>query len=159
MDPQATLLVSSEVRQLLAKLTGVRFQSPSRRRRCFHERVVDRLRTTAVHLRHRIRGLFLRGEVSPGDQSPRESDVLEAVRWAMSPVEMSLCEGQGSTGWTSRGVVVPRSHPAIAVGAHLIAVDAAWLYPLLLALETGRDPPEDLRRRWLEASDSVAVGK
>jgi hypothetical protein len=45
------------------------------------------------------------------------------------------------------------------VGADLISVDAAWLYPLLLALDTGRDPPEDLRRRWLEVSESVAVEK
>ena len=121
MDPQSTLLASSEVRQLLAKLTAVRFQSPSRRCRSFHRRISDRLRATAVHLRHRMRGLFLRREVSPSDQCPHESDVLEAVRSAMSPIEVSLCEGQGSTGWTARGVVVPRSQPAIAVGADLIS--------------------------------------
>jgi len=159
MDSQSTLLVSSEVRQLLAKLTAVRFQSPSRRRRSFRRRVADRLRTTAVHLRHRIRGLVLCRKVPPSDQRLHESDVLEAVRSAMSPIEISLCEGQGSTGWTAKGVVVPRSQPAIAVGADLISGDATWLYPLLLALDTGRDPPEDLRRRWLEASQSVAVGK
>ena len=159
MDPQSTLLASSELRQLLAKLTAVRFQSPSLCCRSLHRRISDRLRATAVHLRHRMRGLFLRDVVSPSDQCPHESDVLEAVRSAMSPIEISLCEGQGSTGWTARGVVVPRSQPAIAVGADLISIDATWLYPLLLALDTGRDPPEDLRRRWLEASGSVAVGK
>ena len=150
MDPQSTLLASSEVRQLLTRLTAVRFQSPSRHRRNFHRRVRDRLRATAVDLRRRIRGFLLH---------PQESEVLEAIRSAISPIGVSLCEGQGSAGWTMRGVVVPRSHPAIVAAADLISADAAWLYPLLLALDTGWDPPEDLRRRWLEAPESVAVGK
>jgi hypothetical protein len=159
MDPQSTLLASSEVRQLLAKLTAVRFQAPSLCCRSFHRRVRDRLRATAIHLRRRIRGFFLHREVPPSDRRPYESEVLEAVRSAMSPMRVSLCEGQGSAGWTAMGVVVPRTHPAIVAGSDLISVDAAWLYPLVLALDMGRDPPEDLRRRWLEAPEVVAVGK
>ena len=159
LDPQSTLLASSELRQLLANLAAVRFQSPSRRRRSFHRRVTARLSATAVELWHRIRGLVLRREVPLSDQRPHESDVLDAVRSVISPVELSLCEGQGSTGWTARGAVVPRTHPAIMVGAGLISVDSAWLYPLLLALDTGRDPPGDLRKRWLEAAESVALEK
>jgi len=159
VDPQSTLLASSEVRQLLTELTAIRFQSPSRRRRSFHRRVTDRLRATAVHLLRRVRGVFARREVPPSDQHPHESDVLAATRSAMSPIGVSLCEGQGSTGWTASGVVVPRSHPALKAGADLVSVDAAWLYPLLLALDTGQDPPEDLRDRWMEAPGSVAVGK
>jgi len=159
MDPQSTLLASSEVRQLLTRLTAVRFQSPSRHRRSFHRRVRDRLRATAVVLRRRIRGFLLHREVPPSHRHPQESEVLEAIRSAISPIGVSLCEGQGSTGWTMRGMVVPRSHPAIVAAADLISADAAWLYPLLLALDTGWDPPEDLRRRWLEAPESVAFGK
>jgi len=158
-DPQSTLLASSEVRQLLTRLTAVRFQSPSRHRRSFHKRVRDRLRATAVVLRRRIRGVLLHPEVPPSHRHPQESEVLAAIRSAISPIGVSLCEGQGSTGWTMSGVVVPRSHPAIVAAADLISADAAWLYPLLLALDTGWDPPEDLRRRWLEAPESVAVGK
>ena len=98
-------------------------------------------------------------EVPPGDQRPHESEVLEAIRSAVSPIGVSLCEGRGSTGWNARGVVVPRSHPAIVAGTDLISVDAAWLYPLLIALDTGLDPPGDLRSRWLESPESVADGK
>jgi len=158
-DPQSTLLASSEVRQLLAELIGVRFQSPSRRRRGFMRRVTDRLRATAVHLRRRVRGVLARRETSPDDLRPLESDLIEAIRSAMSPVGVRLCEGQGSTGWTAGGVVVARSHPAFKAGADLVSVDAAWLYPLLLALDTGQDPSEDLRIRWSDAPRSVAAGK
>ena len=159
MDPQSTLLASSEVRQLLTNLTGVRFQLPSRRSRGLYRRISDRLRAIAAHLRRRIRGVFLHREVPSGDQRPHELEVLEAIRSAMSPNEVRLCEGRGSTGWNAGGVVVPRSHPAIVAGADLISVDDAWLYPLLIALDMGLDPPEDLRFRWLGSSESVAVGK
>jgi hypothetical protein len=70
-----------------------------------------------------------------------------------------LCEGEGAIGWKAGGLVVPRLHPAIKAGADLVSVDSAWLYPLLLALDTGRAPPEDLRRNWLEASSKVTVEK
>jgi hypothetical protein len=159
VDRQSTLLASSELRHLLTELTAIRFQSPSRRGRSFYRRVADRFRAIAVHLPRQVRGVFARREVPPDDLQPYESDLLEVIRSAMSPSGVSFCEGQGSTGWTASGVVVPRSHPAIKAGADLVSVDAAWLYPLLLALDTGQDPPEDLRSRWLEPPGSVAVGK
>jgi hypothetical protein len=49
-------------------------------------------------------------------------------------------------------MVVPRSHPAMKAAAELVSADGAWLYPFLLALDTGQDPPDDLRCRWLEAN-------
>ena len=159
VEPQSTLLASSEVRHLLAELTAVRFQSPSRRRRKLHRRVTDRIRATAAHLLRRVRGVFARQEVPPDDLQPRESDLLEAVRSAMSPLSVSLCEGRGSAGWTAKGVVVPRCNPAMKAGADLVLADDTWLYPLLLALDMGQDPPEDLRSRWLEAPESIAVKK
>ncbi len=87
MDPQSTLLASSEVRQLLADLTAVRFQSPSRHRRSLHRRVTDGLRAAADHLRHRIRGLFLHREVPSSDLRRHESEVLEASAQPCPPLE------------------------------------------------------------------------
>ena len=159
MDPQSTLLASSEVRQLLAELAEVRFQPPSRRFRSFQRRVADRLRATTVHLQRRFRGFLMHREVPPRDQRPHESEVLEAIRTAVAPIEVSLCEGQGSTGWNARGVVVRRLHPAIVACADLISLDDVWLYPLLIALDMGLDPPAELRSRWLESPESVADGK
>jgi hypothetical protein len=159
MDRQSTLVASREVRQLLTQLIAVRFQSPSRHHRSFFRRVTDRLRAKKVLLLRRIRGFFMRKEVPPAERRRFESDVLESVRSALSPVEVSLREGRGSTGTTAKGVVVPRAHAAIVGGAKLISDDPAWLYPVLLALDSGHDPPEDLRRCWLEASESVPVRK
>ncbi len=159
VDPHATLLASSEIRQLLAELTGIRFQSPPRRLRRFHKRVADRIRAAADFLRRRFRGVFAHRKTPPNDLRPHESDILEALRSAMSPESVSLCEGRGPAGWIAGGVVVPRSHPALKAGGDLFSVDAGWLYPLLLALDTGQEPPEVLRRRWLESQAPIAVGK
>jgi len=159
MDPPSTLLASREVRHFLAELTAVRFQSPPRHRRSFHKRVTDRIRAAVDRLLRRTRGVFARREVPPSDLRPPETDLFEAIRSALSPVGVSLCEGHGAIGWTAGGVVVPRSHPAIKAGTDLVSADAAWLYPLLLALDTGQDPPEDLRSRWLETTGPVSVEK
>jgi hypothetical protein len=159
VDPRSTLIASSEVRHLLAELSKVRFQSPPHHRRSFHKRVKDRIRATTDHLLRRVRGVFARREVPPGELQPHETRLLEGIRSAMSPVGVSLCEGRGATAWTVGGVVVPRSHPAIKAGADLVSADGTWLYPLLLALDTGRDPPEDVRRRWLETTCAGADEK
>jgi hypothetical protein len=153
LDPQSTLLASSEVRHLLAGLTGVRFQSPSRRHQSFCRGITDRFRATADHLRQRARGVFARREVPPGELRPLETDLLTAILTAVAPLNVSLCEGQGSAGWTAGGVVVPRAHPALKAGADLVSGDSTWLYPILLALEMGQETPHDLRRRWLETQD------
>ena len=81
--------------------------------------------------------------------------MLAAVRTAMSPVEVSLCEGQGAAGRTARGVIVPRSNPAMMAGADLVAADAAWLYPLLLALDTGEELSDDVRKEWLQTAGII----
>ena len=159
VDPRSTLIASSEVRHLLAELTEVRFQPPPHHHRSFHKRVRDRIRAAADHVLRRTRGVFARREVPPGDLRPHETGLLEAIRAAMSPVGVSICEGRGAIGWTRGGVVVPRFHPAIKAGTGLVSADAAWLYPLLIALDTGQDPPEDLRGRWLETFGTVAVEK
>jgi hypothetical protein len=159
VDPASTLLASSEVRDLLTELAGVRFQSPSRRLRGFPRRVADRLRAIADHLRRRIRGVLARRDVPTGVLRPQETVVLEAIQSAMSPISVRLCEGRGAAGKASHGVVVPRLSPAMTAGTDLVAADTVWLYPLLLALDTGHEPPEDLRDRWLENAGPVAGEK
>ena len=151
LDPQSTLLASSELRHLLTGLTGVRFQSPSRHHQSFHKRVTDRLRTAAGHLLRRARGVLARREVPPEELRPPETALLEAIRSAMSPVSVSLREGLVFAGWAGGGLIIPRSHPAMKAGADLVSADSAWLYPVFLALDTGQEAPEELRGRWLEA--------
>lgn len=159
VDPQMTLVASKEARFLLSELTAVRFQSPSRRGRTFRRRIADRCRATSAHLLRRARGMFARREIPPHELQPLESELLEAVRSAMAPTKVGLCEGSGFSGRIAGGVVVPRAHPALAAGAEIVSDDPAWLYPLLLALDTGQDPPEDLRSRWLEIRDPVLARK
>ena len=49
-------------------------------------------------------------------------------------------------------MVVPRSGVAVKAGAGLVASEEAWLYPLLLALDMGSEPPAELRQIWFAAS-------
>jgi len=157
VDPQSTLLASREVRHLLAELTAIRFQSPSRRRRRLHRKVTDRVRVAAGKLAGRVRGGFARREVAPGDLRPAETEVLDALRSAFSPTRVRLCEGRGRLGLVGNDVVVPRSHAALEAGRDLVLEDPAWLYPLLLALDRGQDAPDELRSRWLEAMSPEAA--
>ena len=151
VDPESTLLASSEIRDLLTELTGVRFQSPTLRESDVPSRVVEGLRALSSRLVRRLRGLFARREVVLEELQPREITTLAALRTALSPAGVYLVEGYGFTGRTARGVVVPRSGPAMAAGAGLVAAEPVWLYPLLLALDTGSDPPDELRESWLDS--------
>jgi hypothetical protein len=85
--------------------------------------------------------------------------LLAAVRTAVSPLSVNICEGRGAAGRTAQGLIVPRSNPTVTAAARLVAADPCWLYPLLLALDTGEELSEDLRERWLEATGAVSVGK
>jgi hypothetical protein len=157
VDPESTLLASSEIRDLLMELTGVRFQSPSVREGGLPSRVVDGFRTVSGRLLRRLRGLFTGREVPLGELQPQEISTLTAMRTVMSPSGVHLCEGRGSPGRTARGVVVPRSGSVMTAGADLVASEPVWLYPLLLALDTGTELPDDLRESWLEASKPDAA--
>jgi hypothetical protein len=152
IDSESTLRASSEVRDLLTELTGARFQSPPLRKRAFPIRVADGMRTSSGRLLRRWRGL-LAGRAVPADElSPRERVVQAAMRAATSPVGVRLCEGRGLAGRTTRSLVVPRSSQAMVAGADLVASESIWLYPLLLALDTGFEPASELRTSWLTAS-------
>ena len=159
VDPRSTLVASSETRGLLTELTAVRFQSPSRRLRSLSTRVGARIRAFAEMVKRRVRGLFARRPLPVNDLRPREAELLAALHSAVSPLAVEICEGRGAVGRTARGVVVPRLNPAMTAGAALAAADAFWLYPLLLALDTGEELSEDLRRRWLESTGAVSIGE
>jgi hypothetical protein len=152
IDPELTLLVSTEIRDLLTELTGVRFQSPTVRKYRLPGRLVDEIRATTGHLVRRWRGLVAGRAVPLDELRPRQGAVLTAMRSAMSPVGVRLCEGRGAAGRTRRGLVVPRSGPVMTAGTRLVATDPNWLYPLLLALDTGSEAPSELRESWLAAS-------
>lgn len=152
VDPESTLLAATEIRDLLTDLAGVRFQSPTLRTRGLRNRIVDGIRTTKGRLERRWRGLLARREVPPDELRPQEVAVLTAIRTAISPLGVRLCEGRGSAGRTARGVIVPRSGTVMAAGADLVASEQSWLYPFLLALEIGADPPDELRDSWMAAS-------
>jgi len=153
VDPRSTLVASSETRGLLTEMTGARFQSPSRRLRSLPSRAGTRIRACAELVRRRLRGSFARRPLAANDLRSREAEVLASIHEAMTPLTVEICEGHGAVGRTAQGLVVPRSNPAMTAGAGLVAADAAWLYPLLLALDTGEVLSEDLRRAWLRAAE------
>lgn len=151
VDPQAALVASSEVRGLLSELAGVRFQAPSRRVRGAWRRTVDGLWAAVDIARRRVRGLIARREVSPDKLQPLETGFLAAIRTAMAPLSVTLCEGRGRVGRRPDSVILHRADPIVETAANLLADEPAWLYPTLVALDTGTELPHDLRRRWLAA--------
>jgi hypothetical protein len=163
VDPGATVVASSEIRDVLGELAGVRFQSPALRKRGLVARCTEVTGLMRDAVLRRLRGLLAGREVASGELRPREKAAMHAARAAMSPIRVGLHEGRGKAGRVKNGVVVPRSSSAMISGAELIEDEPAWVYPLLLALDIGCEPPEELRRRWLdrnihEGSRRVALG-
>jgi hypothetical protein len=156
VDPGSILVASREIRDLLTELIGVRFQSPSYRRRRLWSRFADGFCECVGRLQRRARGLFADRGLTVDELRSQEILALEAMRTALYPLTVDLCRGRGLAGSTGRRLVVPRSGPAIVAGADLVAVEPAWLYPLLLALDIGGDPPERVRAQWLEASSGFS---
>ena len=152
VDPGSTIVASSEIRDVLSELTGVRFQSPAHRRRRFLRRCMDWIGLHRTRVLRRMRGLLAGREVSPGELQTQEKAVLRAARSAMSPIEVQLREGRGKAGKSQGRVVVPRSSPAMRTGAGLVAEDPVWIYPLLLALDTGWEAPQHIRQSWLDTT-------
>jgi hypothetical protein len=149
VDPRSTVVASSEARELLSELATVRFQAPSRRCRRLPRRIAERLRSLGDPVRHRFRG-FMRGRpVSEADLNLEENELLAALRRAVSPLEVDVCKGRRAAGRTANGLVVSRLSPIVASGADIVSADSAWIYPLILALDIGENPSDDLRKRWL----------
>jgi hypothetical protein len=151
VDPRFTVVASSEVRSLITMLTGVRFQSPSRRVRSLTRRFKERLRSWSEAMWPRIRGLVAPRPLRAPDLRPEEAELLATIRSALNPVRVELCEGEGPPVWTAGSLVVPRSNPALEAAARLLPQDPSWLYPLLLSLKTTTGVPGDLRHEWLRA--------
>jgi hypothetical protein len=156
-DPNSTLMASSEVRALVTELTGVRFQSPARRGSRLIQRVVERLRQITRRAVRRLRGLVVGRRPNAEELRPQEVCALAALQAALAPTDVGLCEGQGSAALTSGGVVIPRAHRSTVAGIDVFGSDPVWLYPLLLTLEAGVEPSEELRRRWLQKAGQITT--
>jgi hypothetical protein len=86
--------------------------------------------------------------VDPDSLTEGEKILLTALRVADPSREIALCEGRGKVRASSGELIVPRHNPLIVAGAECVKGDSSWAYPVLLALETGETPAENLRRRW-----------
>jgi len=148
LDPEATLVASSEVRALLAEMTGVRFQTPSRRSRRLPDRLGLWSRRVAAIFARRMRGMAGARPVALDALTEDETTLLTALRAADPSGRIALCEGRGKVRMSSGGLVVPRHNPVTVAGAECVRGDSSWAYPVLLALDTGETPPEALRKRW-----------
>jgi hypothetical protein len=155
LNPGLTLLASSAIRDVLSELVDVRFQSPVLRKRRLSGRCIKRMGSTRAGVLRWLRGLFAGRKLPPSDLRPQEKVALEALSSALSPIEVRFHEGRGQAGRIKSRVVVPRSNPSMLTGVDLVAEEPAWIYPLLLALDTGCEAPENIRRRWQE----TATGK
>jgi hypothetical protein len=149
VDPQSTLAMTSEVRGLVAGLTGVRFQTPPRRLRGLMVRGALWVRGLVTRLARRARGSMAPRALTTEKVQAGEARLLQALNESVSGCDIALCEGRGRVGRVSRTLVVPRANPALLVGSKLAADDPAWTYPLLLALDGGEEPTGACREQWL----------
>jgi hypothetical protein len=156
VDPSSTVLASSEARAMVTELTGVRFQAPARRASGPIRRIVNRLRQTTRRLGRLLRGFVVGRRLTTEELRAQEVFALDALQSTLAPTDVRLCEGRGSAAATSSRVVIPRASRSTVAGIDLFGSDPVWLYPLLLALDTGFEPPEKLRRSWLQKAGQIA---
>lgn len=149
VDPQSTLAMTGEIRGLVARLTGIRFQTPPRRLRGIVARGAVWVRGFGSRLARRVRGIMAPRTLIAEELRVGEASVLAALQTGVSGTDIAFCGGGGRVGKNSRTLVAPRASPAMLVGADLAAEDQAWIYPLLLALDTGEEPTAACRQRWL----------
>lgn len=150
-DRGRTLVGSAEVRRLIAELAGVRLASPPRRRDSRWRRLRDVVSDRARSIWHGLRG---GRTVADRDLIESERRLLAMIRRALAPESVALGPGSGRPRRTAAGWIIPRRHPALAVGARAIADEPAWLYPLVLALDLGEQAPAELRQSWLEFTEA-----
>ena len=147
-DPETTLRVSNEERNLLSALLGVRFRSPARRRLGALRRSAVRFRSAVATVVRRSRGLVGSRPLPEDALSSEERRLLAAIRIAAPNERVHLCAGGGAVRRSRRGLIVPREHPAVAAGACAVAGDLTWLYPVLLTLWPDEAPPSEVREQW-----------
>ena len=99
----------------------------------------------------RIRGLYPRRGVRETDLHAHEARFLASIRESLAPGGVEFCEGEGAVVRTASALVVPRSNPAVEAARQLVADQPAWIYPALLALDTGEEVPDETRRAWMRA--------
>ncbi|MFV2071352.1 MAG: hypothetical protein ACC742_01685 [Thermoanaerobaculales bacterium] len=156
-DFETAVRISDEERCLLTELLKVRLMAAPHRRRGVLSSAAGRLRAIVLVVRERLRGLARPGALAANQLRPQELVLLAALRSALEPMEVDFCGGGGGLRRTARGVLVPRSHPAVNVGAAVVEQDPFWLYPLLLALGFRDSPPPELRERWQREMAKLGV--
>jgi hypothetical protein len=82
--------------------------------------------------------------------SASERRLLSLLRTTLDPLDVVLSADTRGPGMRPGTVVLGRRHPVVIDAATVVSNDAAWLYPVLLALgfEGGAD---DARRRWCDS--------
>ena len=148
VDPEATLVASSENRSLLSELIDVRFQAPSRRSRRLADRLGLWARRATTNIARRIRGMAGSRSVDPGSLTEDEKNLLAALNVHDPPRKIVLCRGDGKVRASSGRSIVPRDNSVTIAGAECVKSDSSWAYPVLLALDIAETPHEDLRERW-----------
>jgi hypothetical protein len=148
MDPEATVVASTEVRGLLAELTGVRFQSPPRRSRSAGDRLRLWGRVHAEALKQRLAGLVGSRRLDARELSAGEKRLLEISRVAVAPGRVHLCRGRGEVRRSARDHLIPRDNPVVASTADRLPECPELAYPVLLALGLVNGVPDSYRSRW-----------
>lgn len=168
MDPEdfavpddGVLVLSASERALLGEVTGVSFTLPAARPR--RRRSPQRLAAAAVG-RLAFTWYRLCGGLVPQDQlTPEERNFVESLTADVGPGWPRQVVFRRGGADASRvfatldgDLLLPRESPRVQAAVQAIARDGTWLYPVLLSLYGGHEPPAaDLRRRWRERASGV----
>jgi hypothetical protein len=146
------LVLSTEMRGLLADLLEVRAeQLPRRERRLSLQRAVIGLRA-ALRWLGQIALRPIGRRIVPADEllDPERELLAQLNRHVVAPAHVRICVGGGGIRRRGRRLLLPRHNPLVVQAARLSADDERWVYPAVLALLGDRaEATDELRARWL----------
>jgi hypothetical protein len=150
LPPAPVLLLDAPERSALGQLLGLGFTPLAPRPEDRPVRAaLAALGRTASAVAGQARHPILGPPVPESDQTPAERALLAALGPHLPGLVLRAGRGPVRKG-RGGGWMLPRRNPQVAATAELVARDATWAYPALLALTEGRDGmPEAARALWL----------
>lgn len=149
LSERGALVISQAERALLGEHLQVVFSTPpARLRRRFGRRLLEAARDGASALRFARGRPLADAELSTAERA-FSARLLEVGGGAAAEVDFRT--GGGRAQLAGDGTLhLPRSNADVRACVRAVARDPAWVYPALVCLAEGREPPgSEARRRWL----------
>ena len=159
LDAGMVLALTGEQRQLVTDLANVSLGQPPLRRSpgSVRRAAVGGVSVLGGWLTEpwsRLLRLMPRRPLDDAELSDDERRLASRLRLALGGrAEVRMCRGSGPVGRRRGGrvLLLPRDNVDVRRCVHVAAAGEVWVFPMLLALDTGREPPAEVYTRWLRA--------